>query len=73
MRTPQTQDHGSQHRPVALRAHLGALLLATASLASGEGPGDGALLFARPGALYGHLGSGRFELLASRIEHLGAP
>ena len=31
------------------------------------------ILFARPGASYGHLGSGRFELLASRIEHLGAP
>jgi len=30
-------------------------------------------LFARPSALYGHMGSGRFELLASRIEHLGAP
>jgi hypothetical protein len=31
------------------------------------------ILFAKPGALYGHLGSGRYQLLASRIEHLGAP
>lgn len=31
------------------------------------------ILFAKPGALYGHMGSGRYQLLASRIEHLGAP
>jgi hypothetical protein len=31
------------------------------------------ILFAKPGAGYGHLGSGRYQLLASRIEHLGAP
>ena len=31
------------------------------------------ILLAKPGGLYGHMGSGRYELLASRIEHLGAP
>ena len=28
-------------------------------------------LFARPGSIYGHMGSGRSELLATKIEHLG--
>jgi hypothetical protein len=30
-------------------------------------------LFARPGASYGHLGAKRYQLIATRIEHLGAP
>jgi hypothetical protein len=29
------------------------------------------ILFAKPGASYGHLGGYRFELLASKIEYLG--
>ena len=31
------------------------------------------ILFAKPGASYGHLGGYRFELLASKIEYLGGP
>lgn len=30
-------------------------------------------LLARAGASYGHLGMGRYEILATRLEHLGAP
>jgi hypothetical protein len=61
---------------VWLSSERGAEVVGTASPATGRGIARNrvrviGLLFARPNARYGHLGSAKMELRASRIEYLG--